>query len=59
MIKVYDNLLDKEKFDNIKGRIMGEQFPWHKGIVRIPGNWNDESLHDPLDNIQFFNCSFH
>ena len=58
MIKVYDDLLDKEKFDNIKGHIMGEQFPWYLGIVRIPGNWNDESLHDPLDNIQFSNWMY-
>jgi len=54
MIKVYDNLLDKEKFDYIKSNIMGEVFPWNLGIVRRPGIWNDESLHDPLDNIQFF-----
>ena len=59
MIQVYDNFLDKEKFDLIKSNLMGGAFPWHMGIVRTPGgSWNDESLHDPLDNIQFFNLIY-
>ena len=55
MIKVYDNLLDKEKFYYIKSNIMGDRFSWNMGTVRKPGDtWNDESLHNPLDNIHFF-----